>query len=151
MAQSLGAYLAPAGITDRATVLIDAGGVVRYSSSVTPAGERDIEALAQECERLDNTYEGKVEALATGTGLATKSRLFVKSKCGASRAALLARDNLHIGQDLPVHNISDDASALAELKKLSGKEQVPCLVQGDKVMLESADIINSLRQQQLGW
>ena len=45
VAQSYGLYLEDKGITDRATVIIDKTGVVRHASSVTPSGERDIEAL----------------------------------------------------------------------------------------------------------
>jgi alkyl hydroperoxide reductase subunit AhpC len=53
MAQAYGAYLDGAGITDRATVLIDVNGVVRHASSATPDGRRDIEALAALAETID--------------------------------------------------------------------------------------------------
>jgi alkyl hydroperoxide reductase subunit AhpC len=46
MATDYGLYLSDNGITDRATVVIDASGVVRHASSVTPAGQRNIEELA---------------------------------------------------------------------------------------------------------
>lgn len=151
VAQSLGAYLEPAGITDRATVLIDAAGVVRFSEAVTPAGKRDIAALVAECERLDKEFDGSVEAVTTGAGLPSGSQLFVKSNCGFSRAAMLARDNLHLGDRLPLRNVSEDPSAMEALKKLTGKEQAPCLVHGDDTLLESADIITKLRNQSLGW
>ncbi len=54
---------------------------------------------------------------------------------------LLARSNLGLGGLVEVRNIDEDAAARAELKKLSGKEQVPCLVEDGNALLESADII----------
>jgi alkyl hydroperoxide reductase subunit AhpC len=38
MAKKYGVYLDDKGITDRATVIIDKQGVVRYAKPVTPAG-----------------------------------------------------------------------------------------------------------------
>src|SRR3990170_5122597 len=52
-AQSYGVYLADKGITDRATVIIDKQGIVRYAVSVTPAGERSPKALLAECQKVD--------------------------------------------------------------------------------------------------
>ena len=46
VADSYGLYLDEAGIDDRATVIVDATGVVRHVSSVTPSGKRDIAELA---------------------------------------------------------------------------------------------------------
>ena len=42
LAQSLGCFLEGAGITDRATVLIDKDGVVRYAVSVGPGGKQHV-------------------------------------------------------------------------------------------------------------
>ena len=49
VAQAYGLYLPEKGITDRATVIIDADGTIRHISSVTPAGQRDMQALLGEC------------------------------------------------------------------------------------------------------
>ena len=45
-----------------------------------------------------------------------------------SRRALLALDNLRLGKDIKVLNVSDDAKKAAELEKVGGKDQAPCLV-----------------------
>lgn len=45
VAKGLGHYLTNAGITDRATVIVDKQGIVRYSVSVTSGGERNIGEL----------------------------------------------------------------------------------------------------------
>ncbi len=150
VAESLGAYLAQAGITDRATAIIDAGGTVRYAESVGPGGKRDIEALAAECEKIDAAYDGPKEALPTGSA-PTGDRLFIKSNCGFSRAVSLARTNLHLADAIPVVNITEDAAAKAELEGLAGKTQAPCLMHEGQPMFESADIIEGLRKQTLGW
>jgi len=53
VAKKYGAYLEDKGITDRATVIIDKQGVVRYSVAVTPAGERNPKELLAECQKVD--------------------------------------------------------------------------------------------------
>jgi len=144
VARSYGLYLDEAGITDRATVLIDAAGVVRHASSVGPAGQRDIGELAAECERLDGSYSGPVEDFADPAGLPKGGLLYVKSSCGFSRSALLARDNLHLRERIAVKNVSEDTAAREALVQVSGKEQAPCLVIGGETIQESADIVTRL-------
>jgi len=53
IAEKYGAYLADKGITDRATVIIDKQGAVRYAVSVTPAGERNPKELLTECQKIN--------------------------------------------------------------------------------------------------
>jgi alkyl hydroperoxide reductase subunit AhpC len=53
MAEKYGVYLGDKGITDRATVIIDKQGVVRYAVSVTPAGERNPKDLLAECQKVN--------------------------------------------------------------------------------------------------
>ena len=143
VAASLGVYLAAAGITDRATVIIDAGGVVRHLSAVTPAGSRDIAELAALCEGVDAAWSGKLPALPVGAGV-QDATLYIKSKCGFSLRALNARSNLHLDASVSVVNISEDAQAATTLQTLTGKLQVPCLVVGGEAMHESDDIVRRL-------
>ncbi len=53
VAEKYGVYLADKGITDRATVIIDKQGVVRYAVSVTPDGERSPKDLLAECQKVN--------------------------------------------------------------------------------------------------
>jgi len=138
VAEALGCFLASAGITDRATVIIDKDGVVQYAEAVGPGGQRDIAALAAECEKIDAANTG--QDLPAGSGLAAGSVLFVRNNCGASRAAMSARTNLHL-EGVALKNVSDDASAAAELEKASGGEQAPCLIENGEALLESDKII----------
>ena len=140
VAEKFGLYLADNGITDRATVIIDADGVVQHISSVGPAGSRNIEELATLAEEIDGQYAGDLPAKSTPAGVKACT-LFVKNKCGHSRAVLLALRNLGLGALVRVRNIDDEADARVELKKLGGKEQAPCLVEGGEALYESADII----------
>jgi hypothetical protein len=140
VAETYGHYLAEPGITDRATVVIDKDGIVRHSSSVTPGGQRDIGELAAICETVDGEFGQGLSAFPTPQGLPTGARLFVKSHCGHSRAAILTRDNLHLQEALPLSNVDEDGSARDELVKLAGKDQAPALVCDGKVMHEAADI-----------
>jgi hypothetical protein len=144
VARAFGLYLDQAGITDRATVIIDSEGVVRHASSVTPSGERDIDELLALCEEIDREYGGKLSALPGAPGLEGETQLYVKGGCGFSLRALNARDNLHLTDKVALRNISDDQEARAALVKLIDKVQVPCLVVDGKPMLESVDIVRYL-------
>lgn len=140
LAQSLGVYLEAMGFTDRATVIVDAGGIVRHVSST---GKRDMEAVAKLCEEIDAAYEGELPAPAAPEGLASDATVYVRDNCQASRAVLLARTNLHI-DGLIVKNVSQSAEEMAALKAVSGAETAPVLVAGGKVMAESAKIVDYL-------
>lgn len=144
VAKSLGVYLDAAGITDRATVIIDSGGIVRHVSSVTPAGKRDIAALAALCEEVDQARTSPVEDFASPPGVPAGATLYIKSACGFSRATMLAMDNLRLSGKVAVRNITEDASAKELLVKLAGKETAPCLIVGETPMHESKDIIKRL-------
>jgi glutaredoxin-related protein len=143
LAQACGVFLEKAGITDRATVIIDSGGVVRHASSVTPAGQRDIAELARLAEEIDRASTSPTVPFAEPPG-APQAVLYVKSRCGFSRATLLALDNLHLTGRVPVVNITEDAAARADLLRIAGKETAPCLVTGETPMHESKDIIRML-------
>lgn len=54
MAKKYGAFLEDKGITDRATVIIDKQGIVRYAVSVGVAGERKGEDLLAECQKVNS-------------------------------------------------------------------------------------------------
>ncbi len=140
LAQSLGVYNADYGMTDRATVIIDAGGTVRHASSV---GQRDMDVVAQTCEDIDKAYEGHLEPTAAAPGLSAGSIAYIRNNCGASRAVLLARDNLHLAE-LELRNVSENAEHLAELKKCTGAETAPVLVTNGAVVAESAKIVSYL-------
>ena len=140
VASSYGLYLENAGITDRATVIIDGDGVVRHASSITPSGKRDIADLAALCEDLNEAHENTLESFAAPPGLEPDTVLFVRSNCMFSTNALAALGNLHI-DTIPVRNVSEDAAALADLEAIAGKSQAPCLVIGDRATHEAADIM----------
>ncbi len=53
MAKKYGVYLEDKGITDRATVIIDKTGAVRYAVSVTPAGQRNPKDLLTEAQKVN--------------------------------------------------------------------------------------------------
>ncbi len=140
MADSFGLFLAEAGITDRATVIIDKEGIVRYSVAVGPPGAREIGDLAAECEKI-NTGGG---SMPKGEGVPAGTQLFVKSSCGPSRKALLAVDNLKLRDSIAVHNVSEDAAAKAKLVEAGGKDQAPCLVINGEAMFEAPEIAAKL-------
>ena len=46
-------FLEDKGITDRATVIIDKQGIVRYANSETPAGERNPKEMLAEAQKVN--------------------------------------------------------------------------------------------------
>lgn len=144
LARAYGLYLEDAGITDRATVIVDASGVVRHSSSVTPDGKRDIGALAALCEKVDQEHGDGLEDFSEPIGAGKEPTLYVKSHCGHSRKAMIARDNLHLANVVPLRNVSEDPKALQDLLRIAGKDQAPCLVIDGKPMHEADSIVRYL-------
>ena len=152
MARSYGTYLEEAGITDRATVIIDADGIVRHASSVSPKGKRDAAELAGLCEEIDNANGVELVEPQQAQGLRQGgTTLYVKDGCGPSRSVLLARENLHIQDAVTVRNVSQDSAAMEELLERAGKEQAPCLIMDGEPMLESAEIVRRLVTRQTGF
>lgn len=54
MAKSYGLYIEEAGITDRATVIIDKQGIVKYAVTVGPGGERNPQELLTEAQKINS-------------------------------------------------------------------------------------------------
>lgn len=138
VATSFGLFLDAAGITDRATVLIDANGVIQHISSVGPGGQRDMHELLALAEAVDEAYEGDLPAMAEPDGAIPEgATLYIRNSCMFSRWAMYTRTNLHLADRIPVRNVSEDATALAALEGKGGKGQAPALDLGDKVLYES--------------
>lgn len=144
VAQSMGVYLEALGITDRATVLIDAAGKVRHVSAVTPAGKRDMAELLAMCREIEAAYDGPTETLPAAPGLEDDAVLYIKAPCTFSRWALSARANLKLVDRLAVKNVSDDEAAREELTARGGKNQAPALWCGGTLRYESDEIIAHL-------
>jgi hypothetical protein len=144
IAESYGLYLRDKGISDRATIIIDAGGTVRYAESVTPAGKREMASLVAFIEQLDSAWTEPLSVDQPPLGLEPDTVLYIRDHCMFSRWALYARTNLHLQDVLPVFNVSRDEQACAELERIGGKPQAPALRVGDVVMYESAQIASYL-------
>lgn len=149
VAQSFGLYNEERGITFRATVIIDAGGIIRHIEKVSTG--RDMDALAAQCEAVNAEHGGGAKGLPTAPGMGSDAVLYVRNACGPSRAANLARENLHLQDAVKLLNISDDAAAKERLKEQTGSEQAPCLIVDGKPMQEAADIVTHLVTQATGF
>lgn len=135
--KAFGLHLDDAGIDDRATVLIDADGIIRHKSSVTPAGRRDMDALLATARELDASFEGDLPDMDSAPGLPDGVTLYIRDRCMFSRWALYARENLKLQDALPVVNVSRDDDARHALQDKGGKAQAPALDLGDRVLYES--------------
>lgn len=149
VAHKYGVYLEKAGITDRATIIVDEQGVVRYAASVGPGGRRNIEELLEAAKSVE---QGRTAPRSGGgaagerPALSADATLFVRDGCQFCRSVLRAVTNLHCAERVKVRNVTQDPSARAELDRLAGQPgaKVPALVQDGKVQFESADIIATL-------
>jgi glutaredoxin-related protein len=140
LARKLGVYLEEAGITDRATVLIDKEGIIRFHESVTPGGQRDIQQLVAEARKLG----GSAADVPTPGTVPDGVEMFYKQPCGASERARATVENLHLQDRIRLHNVSADADARTELVKRGGKDQAPCLWIDGKALYEASDIMRAL-------
>ncbi len=144
VAQRYGVYLDQAGMTDRATILIDCQGKVRHASSVTPSGQRDIKALLELARQV---AAGGPSAPAPGSrpGLSADATLYYKEGCRFCTSVLRAVANLHCENKLRMRNVTREPQAWEELDRLAGTHsKVPALVQEGKVLQESGEIIKTL-------
>ena len=142
VAKAYDMYLEAAGISDRATVLIDAKGVVQYAEAVGPGGKRDMEALLKVCEELDAKHN--LPDAVTPKGMPDDTVLYVKNDCGFSATVLNTLENLHMADDFLIKNVSNDDAARADLEKRGGKNQAPALLVGGTCHYESEEIVKTL-------
>ena len=140
VAANFGHYLAEAGLSDRASVLIDGEGQIVWSESVTPAGQRDMDEVLARCESLG----APAGPLPEPSPIPEGTTLFIKSDCGFSRRAMLAIDNLRAATAIEVRNVNEDPSAKSSLLEIGGKDQAPCLVLGGEPLYECDDIVTRL-------
>lgn len=142
VARSMGCYLQDKGIAGRATVFVDANGIVQRASM--HSSQRDLDELTRWIEDFDAAFATDLPVLSPEQHLPDGVELFVRDNCMFSRWALYARTNLHL--DIAVRNVSQDADARAELERLGGKSQAPALRIGDEVRYESQEIAQFLTE-----
>ena len=142
-----GVYLKDAGISDRATIVIDKDGIVRHASSVTPSGKRNIDDLAALCKEVDQQHGFSGEAPAMQRPpRPDQLELYFHHNCAFSRSVLSAIKNMRLEERVILHDVIETPAELDALVELTGKKQVPCLVVDGKPMHESADINRFLYQ-----
>ncbi|WP_085830031.1 glutaredoxin family protein [Collinsella vaginalis] len=76
--------------------------------------------------------------------MATSYELYYRPTCPFCRKVLNFMEQNSV--ELPLCNISSDDSARAELERVGGKVQVPCLFIDGKPLYESDDIITYLKE-----
>jgi hypothetical protein len=142
-----GLYLEKAGITDRATVIIDKDGIVRHASSVTPSGRRNADDLLALCVEIDKKYGfGGDAPPMESPPKPGRLELYFHNKCAFSRNVLGAIKNMRLEDRVELHDVLSDPREMDALVSLAGKKQVPCLVVDGKPMHESKDINRFLYQ-----
>lgn len=144
VAAKYGVYLEQSGITDRATVLIDAEGVVRHASTVGPAGKRNIDELLALAVKMNSTKDFTPPKSAGS--VATDATLYMKESCRFCQSVKKAIRNLKIDDAIRVRDVEKDAEAVKALEAIAGSAKVPALVQNGKVQHESSDIIRTLAE-----
>ena len=77
---------------------------------------------------------------AGSAGKPVKLELYTHDYCPYCRTVINTMAELNIKDKVIFHDILSDDDKMAELIRLSGKKQVPCLVVDGKPMQESEDI-----------
>lgn len=148
VAEKYGAYLANAGITDRATIIVDADGVVRYAESVGVKGQRNIEAILEKAKAIAKEHPAKEPQgdaqRAPRQALSKDATLYVREGCRFCASVLRAAHNLHCASALRVRDVEKDPEARKALEAIAGPgAKVPALVQDGKDQHESEQIIQT--------
>lgn len=146
VSRKYGVYLENAGHSDRATVLIDKAGIVRFAESVGPSGRRNIDELLARATEINAQQPRSAPAAAPDRGaLAEDATLYVREGCRFCGSVLRAAANLRCDKRFRVRDVTKDPSARRDLDALAGPgAKVPALVQGGRVLQESADIVKLL-------
>jgi peroxiredoxin (alkyl hydroperoxide reductase subunit C) len=127
VSQAYGAWLANEQISDRATVIVDRDGVVRYAASVGKDGRRDFGALLATARDLMRQDRRAAPVVLTA-GAKPRGVLYVQAGCFFCKGAKRAVENLHAQAYVTIKDIADPA-ARAELAALGPAAQgVPVLV-----------------------
>lgn len=147
VASLYGVYLEKAGITDRATVIVDKDGIVRHASSVTPAGKRNADDLLALCIEVDRKhgFAGKAPVMEKPPKPG-RLELYFRHNCAFSRNVLSAIKNMRLENRVVLHDVLSNDKEMEALVDLTGKKQVPCLCVDGRPMLESKDINRFLYQ-----
>jgi len=113
VAQRYGAWIPSEQIADRATVIVDKDGVVRYAASVGKEGRRDMTALLTAATQIDRAQRGTQVPYV----LAPRARgeLFVKRTCPHCKAAVAAVTNGHAEGDIAIRYADIDPVARAAM------------------------------------
>lgn len=148
VASAYGVFLQEAGITDRATIIVDTEGIVQFAESVGPGGQRDIRQLL---ERAKQVAAGKTptqtSAPAPRKGLSPDATLYMREGCRFCAGVLRAAANLHCVDKLRIRDVERSPEARRELDAIAGAgSKVPVLVQGGQVTRESGTIIQALAE-----
>jgi glutaredoxin len=130
VSRAYGAFISDKCMTDRATVIIDKSGTVRYAESIGPdGGPRNMFDLVNAARAINGPPSVKRagQALRAPTGI--EYRLFVSGTCGFCHQVVQAVKNLHCNDAIDVRDVHTDRDAMNELLlRTAGKARVPTLV-----------------------
>lgn len=140
VSKAYGAFIPSEEISDRATVIVDREGIVRYAQSVGKYGRRNIPELLAVAKKI--TGPGQVTTMPAGN-MPPTGVLYVTRTCGHCRHARQAVTNLGI-DTLKVRFVGKDGgdpdaqdSFLAEVKS----REVPALVIAGRAPITGSDKI----------
>jgi glutaredoxin len=153
IAKLYGVFLEKAGITDRATIIIDMDGIVRYAESVGPGGQRDVNQLLERAKEINagkrpkEGPSGTPERTPERKKLAEDATLYVRDGCRFCGSVLRAAMNLRCMEKLRIRDVNADPEARKALDAIAGPgSKVPVLVQNGEALRESGEIIRHLAE-----
>lgn len=125
ISRAYGAWIPGESISDRATVLIDPQGVVRYSATVGKMGRRNTLELLDVARRLIGPAPRGPAVVVTP--FVRPMVLYVQTGCGHCDNVLRVVRNLGMGPRIRVRHIDQDPGAARDLAMM-GQQGTPVMV-----------------------
>lgn len=128
VSQAYGAWIPGEGISDRASVIIDRNGIVRYSESVGKFGKRSVPALLDFAQSIEgNRPAGRATA---GMHLDLPV-LYTSTTCPHCVAIKTLVQRLRLDDRIVIRDVDQDTDAMIQLLKVQSHGLVPTLARSD--------------------
>lgn len=141
VSRAYGAWLPGEGIPDRASVLIDRRGVVRYSESVGKFGKRSVPALLATAMAINGSRPAPIQSARMPLDLPV---LFVTSTCPHCRAVMAMLQRLRAESLVVVRYVDKDNEGMRSLLAIEPRGLVPMLAFQGRKWIGETDIGSQL-------
>jgi peroxiredoxin/glutaredoxin-related protein len=135
-------------ICDRATVVIDKSGLIRFSASVGVDGKRNVAGFLDMMKRMNGQPASPAQGARSARGpIGEPMTLFATNSCGFCKQVVATIANLRCQPYVHVRYVDTDPAARAALAGVMGNPSVPLLLVGNQYLVGADRITNFLMSQ----